>query len=141
MMLSAVGLITRQCWVDIPKLFKNVELDEYVVMPNHVHGIIIINESDIWVQNIDSDVRVKNIEPIRVRSSFQHVPPGSIGSIIRAYKAAVTRECRRAGLVLFRWHQNYYEHIIRGEKDYRRIQEYIQNNPLQWSLKKEISSE
>ena len=130
MKLSDEGAIARQCWLDIPNHFENVELDEYVVMPNHVHGIIIIK----------GHVGVQYIEPQRIeprRNKFQHIIPGSLGSIIRSYKASVTRQCRRAGLVLFRWQRNYYEHIVRDEKDFRRIQEYIHYNPFKWSLEKE----
>jgi REP element-mobilizing transposase RayT len=125
MKLSGEGAIARQCWLDIPKHFENTELDEYVVMPNHMHGIIIIKDH----------VGVQYIEPLP--GKFQHVIRQSLGSIIRTYKASVTRQCRRAGLVLFHWQRNYYEHIIRGEKDFRKIQEYIHYNPFKWSLDEE----
>ena len=57
---------------------------------------------------------------------------GSLGVIIRTYKGAVTRKCRKAGLDYFGWQRNYYEHIVRNEQERDRIREYIQNNPFNW---------
>ena len=81
--LSPVGQIASECWLEVPKHFPNVELDVYVVMPNHVHGILIIHPL----------VGVQHVEPL-LRNEFQHIIPQSIGSIIRQYKSSVTRLCR-----------------------------------------------
>ncbi len=116
---SQLGKIVRDCWVEIPKHFPNVELDEFVVMPNHVHGIIGINP-----------VGVQYIEPLPNR--YQHIIPGSVGSIIRSFKSAVTRWCTKNGFKDFRWQRNYFEHIIRDDKSLDRIREYIASNPEQW---------
>ena len=131
--LSEIGTIAHQCWLEIPNHFKNVALDEYVIMPNHVYGIIIIQPSMVGVQYI---------EPLREPQSnrFQHITRRSIGSMIRSYKAAVTRQCDHASVGQFRWQRNYYEHVIRGEKDLNKTREYIIMNPLQWFLDKENPS-
>ncbi|OGL43068.1 MAG: hypothetical protein A2W05_07545 [Candidatus Schekmanbacteria bacterium RBG_16_38_10] len=122
-----IGKIAYQYWNEIPKHFKNVELDEFMVMPNHIHGIIVIN----------SYVGVQNFEPLRKQNQFQHTMPSSIGSIIRTYKSAVTHLCKGNSYEHFKWQRNYYEHIIRDENDLYQIREYILNNPLKWELDEE----
>jgi len=123
LILSAVGSKARIFFRGIAEHFNNVALDEYIVMPNHLHGIIVIQ-----------DVGVQNFEPLQRHNAFQHVIPKSLGSIIRAYKSTLTRWCRSNGHGYFKWQRNYYEHIIRDEDDLNKIREYIQNNPLEWHL-------
>ena len=124
--LSEVGLLVKDCWKEIPKHYDGVSLDEYVVMPNHLHGILRINE-------INPEVGVQYIEPQQKQQShrYQHIIPHSIGSIIRVFKASVTRQCRKIDLD-FAWHRNYYEQIIRSEKQLSAIREYIRQNPVNW---------
>ncbi len=84
MRLSQEGRIAQQCWRQIPSHFEDAELDEFVVMPNHIHGIIILNDHGRDVQlNVPTRLSPKK---------------GSLSVIIRTYKAAVTTECRRKGL-------------------------------------------
>ena len=120
--LTPMGEIAKRCWEEIPKHFPNVELDAHVVMPNHIHGIIILNDP----------VGVEYIQPLP--KTFQHVISKSLGSIVRSYKAAVSRECRKRKYYDFSWQRNYYEHIIRDDKDLNNIREYILNNPIKWYL-------
>ncbi len=121
MHLSSVGGVAAQCWSEIPTHFENAELDAFVVMPNHIHGIIILELVTVGVQYIEPQ-----------RNQFQKIIPKSIGSIIRSYKAAVTHQCRLGGFTDFQWQRNYYEHVIRGLDDLTRIREYTANNVLQW---------
>ena len=125
MRLDEMGKIVKGCWEEIPIHFSNVELDEYVVMPNHVHGIIILNER----------VGVEYIQPLQ--KTFQHVIPKSLGSIVRSFKAAVIRQFRKNGYPDFLWQRNYFEHIIRNDKELNNIRDYIVNNPLKWSIDEE----
>ena len=119
MRLSQEGRIAQQCWRQIPSHFEDVELDEFVVMPNHIHGIIILNDHGRDVQlNVPTRLSPKK---------------GSLSVIIRTYKAAVTTECRRKGLYDFRWQSRFYEHIIRGNKDLNNIRDYITGNVLKWA--------
>jgi REP-associated tyrosine transposase len=120
--LSAVGKIAKDYLEEIPNHFDDVFIEEYIIMPNHIHLIINI-------------VGVQNFEPLR--NEYQKIIPKSIGSIIRAYKTTVTIWCRKNGYSNFRWQRNFFEHIIRNEEDHFRIREYIQNNPLQWELDEE----
>ena len=125
MRLSQEGIIAQQCWKQIPRHFENVELDEFVVMPNHIHGIIILNDHGRDVQlNVPTRLSPKK---------------GSLSVIIRTYKAAVTTECRRKGLSDFRWQSRFYEHIIRSDKDLDKIRDYISGNVLQWTFDSEYS--
>ena len=112
--LSGVGKKAKAFFRRIPEHFENITLDEFVVMPNHLHGIIVIQ-----------NVGVQNFEPLPRHNAFQHVVPKSLGSVIRTYKSALTRWCRINGYRYFKWQRNYYEHIIRDEDDLNKIKEYI----------------
>lgn len=120
--LSAVGNKAKAFFGRIPEHFENITLDEFVVMPNHLHGIIVIQ------------VGVQNFEPLQRHNVFQHIVPKSLGSVIRTYKSVVTRWCRINGHRYFKWQRNYFEHIIRDENDLNKIRDYIRNNPLEWYL-------
>ncbi len=131
MVLNNAGKIAEDCWVKIPEHFYNVELDYYVFMPNHLHGIIIINKQE--------EVAAQYIEPLEKERRYQNIVKGSLGSIIRSYKAAVTRECLRCKITDFKWQRNYYERIIRNEKELYNIIRYIEQNPLKWEYEKNIN--
>jgi REP element-mobilizing transposase RayT len=124
MYLSGIGMITRQCWLEIPVHYPHVQLDKFVIMPNHIHGIIIIN-----------DVRAQNSEPLQ--NKYQYIIPRSLGCIIRGFKIGVTKWCRQNGHPEFQWKRNYHDHVIRNDKDLNRIRKYIRDNPLKWDIDKE----
>ena len=128
--LSQIGKIVSQFWYEIPTHFENVQLDAFVVMPNHIHGIIMI---------ANQRRGVKFNAPTKARDYHSRISPGqgTIPVIVRTYKAAVSRWCNRNGYEPFRWQRNYYEHIVRGERDLAEIREYIVNNPLKWDLDNE----
>ena len=142
--LSDVGEIAHKCWIEIPNHFYYVNSDVHVIMPNHVHSIIIINKKEdipgdnFTRKDIQLNVPTEKIK-INVSAISAKISPrqGTLSVIVRTYKAAVTTECRRYGYSNFLWQSRFYEHIIRDERDYRNIQEYIPNNPLQWSFDKE----
>lgn len=125
--LSEIGKIAVQCWIDIPNHFPDVRLDVYVIMPNHIQGIIEIVDK----------VGVENFQPLPEKThQFQKVIPRSVGSIIRGFKIGVTKLCNQNYYSNFQWQQNYYEHIIR-EGELERIREYINNNPEMWEYDRE----
>ena len=120
---------------DLNRLFAhypNVNLDEFVIMPNHVHGIIVIN---------DDNVEVQNLEPLRKQrqNKFQHIIPRSLGSIVRGFKIGVTKWFRQNTDVYTLWQRNYYEHIIRNAAELYHIRKYIIENPLKWNDDKYFS--
>jgi len=132
LILSLIGDKAKEFWQEIPKHFKNVQLDVFAVMPNHIHGIIVIRDET------NKNVGVQNFEPLQ--NKFQHIIPKSLGSIIRTYKSVLTSWCKNNSFANFKWQRNYYEHVIRNEKELKRIREYIQNNPLKWELDRENSN-
>ena len=128
--INNAGEIANICWQQISEHFPNVVLDEYVIMPNHVHGIIFIVDNDV-------NVGVQNIEPLQQienqsKNEFQHIIPRSIGSIIRGYKIGVTKWFRKNTDMHLVWQRNYFERVIRNEKELNRIRDYIIDNPLKW---------
>lgn len=126
MVLSEIGKIAEKCWLEIPEHSPRVRLDEYVVMPNHIHGII----------DIFNNVEVENFQPLRV-NRYQQAIPRSLTSIIRGFKIGVTKWCNLHGYKHFAWQRNYYDHVVRHEAELNRIREYIINNPLQWQFDRE----
>lgn len=147
MILNDAGKIAEQCWLSIPEHFPNTILHEYVVMPNHIHGIIEItgivganhhspvNETDTTdivgakdfsplnnIENVTKMIWAKNFSPQQFRS-----PSRTIGSIIRGFKIGVTKWFDQSI-----WQRDYYEHIIWSTEEYERIAHYIINNPLKW---------
>lgn len=121
--LTDVGKMAQQCWHEIPQHYPSVILDEFVVMPNHVHGILMVEKRDNAGANDHSP-----LQPQRRQNGTSK----TIGAIIRGYKIGVTKWCRSNTNTLNVWQRNYYEHIIRSESDLNSIREYILNNPLNW---------
>jgi REP element-mobilizing transposase RayT len=117
-------------------------MDGFVVMPNHLHGIVVLEKRVECIQPLQNQnnrnqiVGVQYIEPTAgkgtARDKYQHVTPKSIGSIVRSYKAAVTRKCRENSLEGLIWQRNSWEHVIRSEEKMNKIREYIIANPAQW---------
>jgi len=123
MQLNEMGNIADECWRAIPIHFPNVELGAYVIMPNHVHGIIVINET----------VGARHVSPLQKPSNPRGFKRSSVGAIIASFKSAVTRgigsEHNASGI----WQRNYYEHVIRNSEDWDRIHRYIESNPSIWA--------
>jgi REP element-mobilizing transposase RayT len=130
--LSSVGEIAQKFWEEIPKHNQHTQLGESVIMPNHVHGIIIIQDQS------DNQV-VETLHATSLQNRMSEIAPkvGSLSTIIRSYKSAVTRSARKCGYSNFAWQSRFYDHIIRDEKSLQEIREYIRNNPLQWELDRE----
>lgn len=144
MIRNELGGIVTQCWIDIPNHFPNVILHEFIIMPNHLHGIIELTSANVGVQNF---------EPLRETpriNQYQKIIPHSIGSVVRGFKIGVTKWYRdkiksmienkmpREGYLQISiyenkiWQRNYHEHIIRNEESYLKISSYVINNPINW---------
>jgi REP-associated tyrosine transposase len=140
MQFSPAGEIAHRCWEEIPEHFKNAILDKFIIMPNHMHGIVILKSQEEESSSVGVGVeyiqpRHNNLETqIERQNRYQHVIPNSISSILRSYKAAVTRLCRESGMFDFRWQRNYYEHIVRNYRALYAIRAYIRNNPAKWTM-------
>jgi REP element-mobilizing transposase RayT len=137
--LSELGRTAQEYWRQIPQHNVDVELDNHVIMPNHMHGIIILNDSSCG--DVQLNVPTENTQRFfRTRSeAMAALSPRkqSLSVIIRTFKAAVTTWARRNGFQDFAWQSRFYDHIIRNEADLDRIRTYIANNPLQWAIDEE----
>lgn len=128
--LSRIGRIIGQFWIAIPDHFNNAHLDEYIIMPNHLHGII----------TIDLNCRGEVSSPkIQGRGTLPLQEKRSLGDIIGYFKYQSTKYVNEIlqspGKTI--WQRNYYEHVIRNEDELNRIREYIQINPLKWQFDRE----
>jgi REP element-mobilizing transposase RayT len=132
MQLNSIGEIAQIEWLQTAVVRSNIELDAFVVMPNHVHGIILIADDSVGTQHAVS-------LQTRQLTTFGKLQPGSLSTIIRSYKSAVTKrinELRETpGATV--WQGRYYDHIIRNEAALNSIREYIYNNPARWGLDNE----
>jgi putative transposase len=132
--LSKFGLVARQQWEKLPKRFPNIELGVYMIMPNHMHGIIMIANGRGTAGNLnDPDGEPSRRAPTQER--FQKPVKGSIPTIVRSYKSAVSYRINlmRGTNGVPVWQRNYHEHVIRDEKDLHNKTDYILANPLLWA--------
>ncbi|MBI5945544.1 MAG: transposase [Chloroflexi bacterium] len=135
MQLSKFGLVAKQQWEKLPKRFPNIELGAFVIMPNHIHGIIQILDDNR--RDTAENLKNPNDESSRRTPTEQFGKPikGSIPTIIRSYKSAVTYRINLMrginGIPV--WQGNYYEHVIRNHEDWDRIHRYIKSNPSMWT--------
>ena len=119
-------IVSRQ-WQEIPDRYTDIQLDEFIVMPNHIHGIIIVGATLAVARNNRAGAR----------------PAPTIGEIIGTFKSLCVHDWlkyikeNRIHTVGRFWQRNYYEHVIRNEDELNKIREYIQNNPLEWHLDRE----
>jgi REP element-mobilizing transposase RayT len=140
MILNQAGKIADECWMNIQNHFPNVRLHEYVVMPNHVHGILeITNVADRMAVGTKKFSPVKRIgdESARAKNrSLLHPPSKTVGSIVRGFKIGVTKWFHENTNINDVWHRNYYEHIMRDNASFQTITNYILNNPQKWDKDK-----
>jgi REP element-mobilizing transposase RayT len=156
MRLNELGEIVCQCWLAIPDHFPQTALDAFVIMPNHVHGILWIVDAatdDIVGATHASPLQLQPLQPQHPTSPLQPQYPTlplrlvsspgpkrqSIGAIVGSFKSAASKRIneRRGTPGAPVWQRNYYEHIIRSEDSLARIREYIAENPLRWHLDRE----
>ena len=130
MELSRVGVIANVLWQEIKFHAKNVSLGSFVVMPNHLHGVLILNGNDEYLKEEQRHAFALQLPPGERR--FQNQGSNSLSSIIGSYKSAVTKHCNRLGFT-FVWQSSFYEHIIRNEQSFYRISNYIIDNPINWN--------
>jgi len=121
MALSPAGLIVEEEWRRRTIVRQHVELDEFVMMPNHLHGILVINEGPKKTSHRDVSTKTS------LRSQ-------SLGAIIGQFKSVCTKRIRGCGFSPFAWQARFYEHIIRDERSLGSIRQYIADNPAKWEL-------
>ncbi len=148
MHLNECGKIADECWRSIPEHFPNAELDEFVIMPDHIHGIVVIVGKSVGARHavplqnncINDGEFTNNAVPLRNdklrREQFGKPTRGSLPTIIRSFKSVVSKQINeiwdepRSHV----WQRNYYEHIIRDDNELNRIRQYIMDNPAKLKL-------
>ena len=128
MVLSPQGTIVAEEWRRTGVLRENVVLDEWVIMPNHLHGIVIIRGANVETH---CNASLQRQQPTNKFGPQRN----NLASIIRGFKGCTTKRIREAGFD-FGWQTRFYEHVIRDEKSLDEIRSYIVNNPLKWELDK-----
>jgi len=128
---SGYGDVAHQQWSRLPEYFPHIILDEFIVMPNHVHGIIAL---DTYLDSRHNGGDVASNVSTKKNIKMSHLSPraGSLSTILRSYKSGVTHRIRALGRREFEWQSRFYDHIIRSHKSLNSIREYIHNNPAQW---------
>lgn len=155
--LNQIGKIVFQNWVDIPNHFSNILLDEFIIMPDHIHGILIIKNinmcrnapwrvhptnntvhptnNDLIVHPTNNytnnNLNINKNAPRRVPTGIEPLTPNSISSIINHFKGNITKLCKNNNLN-FKWQPKFHDRIIRSEKEYWIRKQYIKNNPKNW---------
>ncbi len=131
MKLSKFGLVARGQWEKLPNRFPNIELGAFMIMPNHVHAIIVIMAGRGTAEN-RNDRDGESTRRAPTQEGFQKPVKGSIPTIVRSYKSAVSYRINliRGTQDIPVWQRNFYEHTIRNEKDLHNKTDYINANPL-----------
>jgi putative transposase len=160
MVLNTFGQIAHDEWVNTLNIRNNIELDTFVIMPNHIHAIIHIRRrGELHSPNGRGELHSPNSSgeshspngtgeshsPLTEkgecnspqRSPRRFVSPShTVGAIVRGYKSAVTKQLNQLHIGCEVWQRNYFEHIIRNDMAYQRISAYIKNNPAKWAQDK-----
>lgn len=128
MVLNAMGTFADACWRAIPDHYPNVRLDAYVIMPNHMHGVLEIGESVGAVH----EPPIENIHGAGRDLPLQNTP--NVSKIIGRFKMTTAKQINilRGTPGVPVWQRNYYEHIVRDDDALNRIRQYVQNNPAEW---------
>ena len=145
--LSDIGRIAQEQWFNLPQRFTNVRLDAFVVMPNHIHGILYIDPVGVPLAGAHNATHGRphgrpHGPPLHAGAHNAthgrpqpHVSP--LHAVVGAYKSLIHRDAllmaKRNGLILGRlWQRNYWEHVVRNDEELNNIREYIRNNPRTW---------
>jgi len=134
MRLSTMGLIVQGCWYEIPRLNQHVQLGAFIVMPNHTHGILILDNDKLT--NVSQKTKIESSDK---NDFFQKISSksGSVSRMIQQYKRACTYHIRCTFTNAdFYWQTRFHEHIIRDVESFDNIHNYILNNPFKWDKDK-----
>ncbi len=135
--LNGIGLMVQKAWLELPLYYKGIDIDESVIMPNHLHGIILIVGAGPRACPKDGGDKgqPQGVAPTKTLS---------LPDVMYSFKSLTTKRyidgVKDKNWEAFDrhfWQRNYYEHVIRNEDDLNEIREYVSNNPLKWELDKE----
>lgn len=142
--LNDAGCVVADCWTGIPDHYENVRLGPWIIMPDHLHGIIELVPA---VEACDSHASTERMPHVFVRKLIReyryaigrqtNVPiprpkPGSLPSIVGQFKSVSTKRIHALGYAHFRWQPRFHDHVIRHDGAYARIARYIRCNPITW---------
>jgi len=139
MHLNDLGKNAWDCWFQIPEHFPFVELINFVVMPNHIHGLLYLH-NDLLPSHVVvvETLHATSLPPQPQKNEIMaNISPkqGSLSTVIRSYKSAVTNYANHNNLQAG-WQTRFYDHIVRNAEEYQRIFDYITNNPRNWKSDK-----
>ena len=127
MQLSSIGKIAEQYWKEIPLHYSNVRLHAFIIMPDHMHGIIELSGSQMPF--------VKSVPCQTNKAEFGNPQSNSVSMIMNQFKSSVKRWCNKNQLAYFKWQSRFYDHIIDNYEEYVAITDYIINNPARQKTK------
>lgn len=161
MYLSDIGIQAELMWNEIPKHFPMAELGEFVVMPNHIHGIIGIDNNKKCNDVVRGDVSCRDVacnvpttpppnacniptisssgDDAKIKNQYMasiSPKPGTLSVMMRSFKSAVTKWCNDNHISNFAWQSRFHDHIIRNQEEFDRIENYILNNVANWNSDK-----
>lgn len=134
MVLNELGIIVEEEWLKTKQLRENVDLDYFVVMPNHIHGIVIINGPEVETHRVR--LQNNNLNNSDACDASLRTVKNCLSDIVRGFKSAVTKRIHEIGYSSFSWQSLFYDRIIRNETELFNIRRYIEHNPLKWDLEK-----
>lgn len=138
-LLSRIGLIAKEEWEKTGLIRNNISIHEFVIMPNHVHGIIQIKQTipgtDIFNPIITASTAAATTTT-KSQSNQSHWKSGVLGAIIGQFKIQVSKRAHRCGFPEFKWQERFHDYIIRDKNELFRISQYIRNNPANWNKDK-----
>ena len=139
MQLNETGKIVVKCWNRIPQHFFSAELDVCVIMPNHVHGVILLGmggSKSACAPTNPQPVRRGEVPSPAPSNRTRAVSPPTLGQVVAYFKYQSTKYINQhRGMPGTRiWQRNYYDHVLRDDMDLERIRQYITDNPMQWEL-------
>ena len=135
MKLNEYGCIVQKQWLWIQEHYDCVKMDEFIVMPNHFHGILIIEDetANVGTGIVGTGVGIGTGRDLSLQGK-QKIKP--LSQLIGAFKTTSSKLIHKSGLPEFSWQRSFYDHIILNEKSLNHIREYIRNNPLKWEIDK-----
>jgi REP element-mobilizing transposase RayT len=128
MTLNEIGEIANKYLQEIPNHFPHAQLDEFIVMPNHIHCILSLENKIVGTSHVMSQMGMH----AHNRNEFSKPVKGSVSVIIQQFKASVKKWCNANNHEYFEWQSRFHEHIIRDGNSYEKIKNYIINNPKNW---------
>ncbi|AHM60328.1 hypothetical protein D770_10355 [Flammeovirgaceae bacterium 311] len=134
MILSVEGQVVQDCWTRISDHFPKVFLGEFVVMPNHMHGLIGIERSEPSLHHVDACIDATEAAADKNRLMAHRSPKaGSVSRIIGSFKSASTNKIRALGTTDFNWQPRFHDRITRNQQELEKIENYIITNPIKWT--------